>query len=230
VSKALFHPFFTACSVFYFLRKHYNNTLSLSLLNMPQKITQKLILGSSSPFRKGLLSRFNIEFTTDSPDIDETPKPNESPEDYVKRLSLEKAKAVAKKYSNGLIIGSDQCSVLNNVIRGKPGNHENAVLQLTESSGKRVSFLTGLCLYDATDDSYELDLIPIHVDFRELVAAEIESYLRSEKPYACAGSFKSEGLGITLFKRLKGDDPTSLVGLPLIRLSEMLRNKGIFLP
>lgn len=193
---------------------------------------QTLILGSTSPFRKELLKRFNLPFTVDKPEIDETPLENESPEDYVLRLSLEKAQAVAEKTSekNALIISSDQCSVLNGAIRGKPGNHENAVKQLTESSGQRVSFLTGLCLYDTSDDSYQLDLVPFHVDFRELSPQEIESYLRAEEPYFCAGSFKSEGLGTTLFKRLQGDDPTALIGLPLIRLSEMLRNKGHSLP
>ena len=191
---------------------------------------QNLVLGSTSPFRKELLERFSLDFTTDSPDIDETPLNDESAEDYVLRLSLEKAKAVAKRHTNALIIASDQCSILNGVIRGKPGNHENAVQQLTESSGERVSFLTGLCLYDCSDDSYQLDLIPFHVDFRELTQHEIESYLRAEEPYFCAGSFKSEGLGVTLFKSMHGDDPTSLIGLPLIRLSEMLRKKKISLP
>lgn len=190
----------------------------------------RLILGSTSPFRKELLERLNLEFTTDKPEIDETPLENESPEDYVTRLSLEKAQTVAKRHSNSLIISSDQCSVLNGEIRGKPGNHENAVKQLSQSSGQRVSFLTGLCLYDTQDNSYQLDLIPFHVDFRILSPREIESYLLAEEPYSCAGSFKSEGLGITLFKRLEGNDPTALIGLPLIRLSEMLREKGLFLP
>jgi len=189
-----------------------------------------LILGSTSPFRKVLLSRLQLDFKTDAPDIDEAPLKNETPEDYVLRLSLEKAKAVAEKHPNALIIGSDQCSILKGSIRGKPGNHENAVKQLTESSGKRVSFLTGLCLYDSSDNSYQLDLVPFHVIFRILDSNEIESYLRAEKPYHCAGSFKSEGLGVTLFKQMQGDDPTSLVGLPLIRLSEMLREKSIKLP
>lgn len=192
--------------------------------------TKTLVLGSTSPFRKALLERFNLDFIVDSPNIDETPLKDETPEDYVKRLSLEKAQAVAKNHSNALIIGSDQCSILNGIIRGKPGNHGNAVKQLTESSGQRVSFLTGLCLYDTSDNTNQLDLVPFHVDFRTLCAEEIESYLLAEQPYGCAGSFKSEGLGVTLFKRLQGDDPTSLVGLPLIRLSEMLRNQGISLP
>ncbi len=189
-----------------------------------------LVLGSTSPFRKELLERFKLDFEVDSPEIDETPLENETSEDYVLRLSLGKAKVVAARHPNALIISSDQCSILNGVIRGKPGNHENAVQQLTESSGQCVSFLTGLCLYDSSDDSYQLDLVPFHVDFRTLNAKEIESYLRAEEPYFCAGSFKSEGLGVTLFKTMRGDDPTSLIGLPLIRLSEMLRNKNISLP
>ncbi len=191
---------------------------------------RKLILGSTSPFRKDLLQRFHLEFDTDKPEIDETPHANESPEDYVLRLSLEKAKVVAKRHPNALIIGSDQCSILNGIIRGKPGNHQMAVKQLSESSGQRVSFLSGLCLFDSLDNTYQLDLIPFHVDFRDLNKKEIESYLLAEQPYNCAGSFKSEGLGITLFKQLEGSDPTALVGLPLIRLSEMLREKGIALP
>lgn len=193
-------------------------------------MAKKLILGSTSPFRRELLERFQLDFSVDSPEIDEAPFEEESPNDFVLRLSLEKAKAVAQRHPDSLIIASDQCSVLNGVIRGKPGNHENARKQLTESSGKRVSFLTGLCLYDTYDNTYQLDLVPFHVDFRELKEEEIESYLNAEKPYFCAGSFKSEGLGITLFKRMQGDDPTALIGLPLIRLSEMLREKSFKLP
>ncbi|HFC92823.1 MAG TPA: septum formation inhibitor Maf [Leucothrix mucor] len=190
----------------------------------------QLILGSTSPFRKELLQRLSIPFTTDSPDIDETPLEQESPEDYVLRLSLEKARIVASQHLNALIIGSDQCSVLNGTIRGKPDNHENAMQQLRESSGKRVSFLTGLCLFDSKTGQYQLDLIPFYVDFRELTDNEIDAYLKVDQPYGCAGSFKSEGLGISLFKRLHGDDPTALIGLPLIRLSQMLREKGVVIP
>lgn len=198
--------------------------------NQPQASQKTLILGSTSPFRKALLERLNLDFSTDSPDIDETPLTGESPADYVLRLSVEKAKAVSLKYDNALVIASDQCSILDETIRGKPGNHETAIKQLTESSGKRVSFLTGLCLYDCTDNSYQLEMVPFHVDFRRLSATEIESYLQAEKPYGCAGSFKSEGLGITLFKRLEGEDPSALIGLPLIKLSEMLRKKNFLLP
>jgi septum formation protein len=189
-----------------------------------------LILGSTSPFRKELLGRLNLNFIIDSPDINETPLKNESPEGYVLRLSLEKAKTVARRHENALIIASDQCSVLNGEIRGKPGNHKNAVKQLTESSGQRVSFLTGLCLYDTDEDSWQLDMVPFHVDFRCLSRDEIEAYLLADEPYFCAGSFKSEGFGVTLFEKLEGDDPTALIGLPLIRLCSMLRMKGLSLP
>jgi len=195
-----------------------------------KKVPTQIVLGSTSPFRKELLQRLNLDFITDSPDIDETPLKNEPPTDYVVRLALEKAKVVAKRHPGCLIIGSDQCSVLEGNIRGKPHTHENAVKQLTQSSGKKVSFLTGLCLYDSSDDSFQLEMVPFHVNFRTLSTREIESYLRKETPYSCAGSFKSEGLGITLFKSLEGEDPSALIGLPLIKLSEMLRLKEIQLP
>lgn len=195
-----------------------------------KNLSPQIVLGSTSPFRKELLQRLKLSFITDSPDIDETPLSNESPEAYVERLALEKAQAVAARHPNSLIIGSDQCSVLDGEIRGKPHTHENAIKQLSESSGKRVSFLTGLCVYDSKDDTYQLEMVPFHVNFRDLSSDEIESYLLAEEPYSCAGSFKSEGLGITLFESLQGDDPTALIGLPLIRLSQILRNKGIALP
>lgn len=190
----------------------------------------QIVLASTSPFRKELLERLHLDFITDSPDIDETPLADEQAEDYVLRLSLEKAKAVAHKHPNSLIIGSDQCSLLKGEIRGKPHTHENAIKQLMESSEQRVSFLTGLCLYDSKEDSYQLEMIPFHVDFRKLTTKEIEAYLLAEKPYKCAGSFKSEGLGVSLFEKLEGDDPTALIGLPLIKLCKMLRNKNHQLP
>jgi len=190
----------------------------------------KIVLGSTSPFRKELLERLNIDFVTDSPDIDESPLKNESPSDYVQRLAVEKARIVANRHPNSLIIGSDQCSVLNEVIRGKPHTHENAVKQLTESSGQKVSFLTAICLYDSKADNFQLEMVPFYVNFRDLNSREIEAYLLAEKPYSCAGSFKSESLGISLFESLQGDDPTALIGLPLIALSKMLRNKGFAVP
>ena len=195
-----------------------------------QSTQKQLVLGSTSPFRKELLQRLNKPFTTDSPNIDESLRERETPEKYVHRLAIEKAQAVSLKHPNSLIIGSDQCSILDGMIRGKPHTHENAAKQLSESSGKCVSFLTGLCLYDSSNNTYQSEVVSFDVNFRELTPAEIENYLLTEKPYQCAGSFKSEGLGISLFESMQGDDPTSLIGLPLICLTKMLRNSGISIP
>ena len=195
-----------------------------------QQPDQPLILASSSIFRKSLLERLQIKFSIDSPDIDESSLVNESPTDYVSRLSLEKAKTVASRSPGTLIVASDQCSVLDGIIIGKPGDHDTATLQLQASSGNKVSFLTGLCVFDARSGKYQLDVIPFNVYFRDLTPEEINRYLLIEQPYNCAGSFKAEGLGITLFKKLEGDDPTALIGLPLIRLSEMLRYFDLKLP
>lgn len=189
-----------------------------------------LILASSSPFRKSLLERLHLNFRCDAPDIDESQQLGESPESYVKRLSLEKAQAVAVRHPDSLIIASDQCSVLNDVIYGKPIHHDVAIRQLQQSSGQRVSFMTGLCVMDSKSDQVLVDMIPYYVDFRALTLDEIERYLNIEKPYQCAGSFKSEGFGVTLFKGMEGEDPTALIGLPLIRLCEMLRQFGVKLP
>lgn len=188
---------------------------------------RNLILGSTSPYRRELLQRLAISFDTAAPDIDETRYPEESAYAMVERLSLEKAKAVAQQHPDALIIGSDQCSVLHEQVIGKPHTHENAIKQLQNASGETVSFLTGLCLYDSRDGSYQLDVVPFQVDFRDLSDAEIDAYLRKDEPYNCAGSFRSESLGIALFKRMHGDDPSALMGLPLIRLTEMLRQVGI---
>lgn len=186
-------------------------------------MTRRLILGSTSPYRRELMQRLAIPFETAAPDIDETRFDGESALDMVLRLSLQKAQAVAAQYPDALIIGSDQCAVLHEQVIGKPGSHDNAVQQLQNSSGQTVAFLTGLCLYDSLDGSYQLDVVPFAVDFRELTDAEIDAYLRKDQPYNCAGSFRSESLGITLFKRMHGDDPSALMGLPLIRLSQMLK-------
>lgn len=190
-------------------------------------LTRSLILGSTSPYRHELLQRLSVPFTTAAPDIDETRLPAESPADMVKRLSLGKAKAVAATHTDALIIGSDQCAVLREEVMGKPGTHANAVSQLRKASGQTVTFLTGLCLYDSRDNSYQLDIVPFEVDFRTLTETEIENYLLKDQPYNCAGSFRSESLGVTLFKRMRGDDPSALIGLPLIRLSQMLRQAGV---
>ncbi len=189
-----------------------------------------LILGSTSPFRRELLNKLGLDFGVDSPDIDESMHPGEKPEEFVKRLSLEKAKAVASRHNNALIIGSDQVACIGPNILGKPGNRERALAQLTEASGQRISFYTGLCLLNSDSGCSQVICEPFHVHFRDLSQGQIERYLDAEQPYNCAGSFKSEGLGIALFERLEGDDPNSLIGLPLIRLVAMLQQEGISIP
>jgi len=188
---------------------------------------QQLILGSSSPFRAELLSKLGLPFITASPDIDESPIAGESPEQLVIRLSEQKARAIAVKYSNALIIGSDQVAILDGQIIGKPGDHENAVKQLTASSGKTVRFLTGLALYNSQAQKMTSLIEPFEVSFNNLSLKQIDFYLHHEQPYQCAGSFKSEGFGISLFSKLSGDDPNSLIGLPLIKLIQLLAAEGI---
>ena len=183
-----------------------------------------LVLGSTSPFRREILQKLDIPFETAAPDIDESPLENETPQELVKRLAEEKAKAVAKQFPHHLIIGSDQVAVVDNQILGKPGNHENAVKQLQQTSGKTVHFYTGLCLLNSNNNHMQSEVVPFDVVFRKLTNSEIENYLLKEQPYNCAGSFKSEGLGIALFEKLKGDDPNTLIGLPLIVLIRMLSN------
>ncbi len=186
-----------------------------------------LILGSSSPFRAELLAKLMLPFETISPDIDETPLIDETAPQLVLRLATEKARAVADQHPKALIIGSDQVAVCQGNILGKPGDHDTAVKQLQAASGKTVFFLTGLALYNSNTDSMQSVVEPFAVHFRDLNLGQIEGYLRKEQPYQCAGSFKSEGLGISLFEALQGDDPNSLVGLPLIQLITMLENEGI---
>ena len=197
---------------------------------MNSTLQQTLVLASTSPFRKALLQRLDLVFETLSPQVDETALQGEPAETMVKRLSEAKARAGAKQYPNALIIGSDQVAVCDGDVLGKPGNHENARRQLARLAGHRVSFLTGLCLYDASTDTTRLDLVPYHVTFRGLTDQQIERYLRAEQPYNCAGSFKSEGLGISLFESMQGEDPNALIGLPLIRLVSWLNEAGIAVP
>ena len=192
-------------------------------------IRPPLILASTSPFRRELLERLGIQFTTAAPDIDESAHPDEKPSALVRRLSEAKARAIGAT-CKGLIIGSDQVATTGDDILGKPGTHENAVEQLKHLSGKRVCFHTGLCLLNTKTDTADVAVVPFNVQFRQLEDSQIENYLQADKPYNCAGSFKSEGLGITLFERMEGDDPTALIGLPLIKLTTMLRKAGIPLP
>ena len=186
-----------------------------------------IILASTSPFRKAILAKLGIDFTTVPPEVDEQPQAGESPAKLVLRLAIEKASTVAQPLSSGLVIGSDQVVVIDGEILGKPGNHENAVKQLQCASGKTVTFYTGLCLFNAATRQHQSEVVPFKVVFRELTDQQIENYLQAEHPYNCAGSFKSEALGITLFERLEGDDPNTLIGLPLIRLVRMLEAEGV---
>jgi len=188
---------------------------------------EKLILASSSPFRKELLGRLHLPFSTCSPDIDESLRPGENPQDYVQRLAREKAAAVASRHPTAVVIGSDQCALLDGDILGKPGGAENALRQLRRAQGKEVLFLTGLCVTRSTDGFEQVDCIEFRVGFRQRSEEALRHYLEVEQPWGCAGSFKSEGYGITLFRYLRGDDPTALVGLPLIRLTEMLEAAGL---
>lgn len=191
---------------------------------MPQK---QLVLASTSPYRRELLGRLGLSFEVANPETDETPLPGESPTATALRLSEAKARAVAQQYPEALIIGSDQVAVMDGRVFGKPGTHAKAVEQLRTLSGKTVNFYTGLCVLNAKTGEAEVCGVPTLVGFRELGDAEIENYLRREPAYNCAGSAKSEGLGIALLSRIHGDDPNALVGLPLIALCELLRKHGM---
>lgn len=190
----------------------------------------EIILASTSPFRRQLLERLELPFTTRSPDMEEERIEGESASEMVQRLALGKARAVARSLDSGLVIGSDQCAVLGDTILGKPGNREQAFIQLQNSSGKTVVFHTGLCLLNAANGDYQLQDVLYQVRFRRLSEQQIRNYLERERPFNCAGSFKSEALGITLFESIQGEDPTALVGLPLIQLTGMLAAAGIQLP
>jgi septum formation protein len=187
----------------------------------------KLILASSSPYRRELLERLKIPFEVTAPEVDETPHPGETPEKLVERLAIEKAQKIAGKTRGVLVIGSDQVAVYNGNIVGKPHSHDKAVEQLREASGRTVTLYTGLALINADTQRIQREIIPYRVTFRRLTDDQIESYLRKEQPYSCAGSVKSEGLGIALLEKFEGDDPNTLIGLPLIRLVRMLENEGI---
>lgn len=190
-------------------------------------MSRKLVLASTSPYRRELLGRLGLPFEVASPETDETPLPGEAPEATALRLSEAKARAVATAYPDALIIGSDQVAEMNGAIFGKPGTHERAVAQLRQLSGQTVNFFTGLCVLNSRTGVAEVCGVPTLVGFRQLSDGEIENYLRREPAYNCAGSAKSEGLGIALLSRIHGDDPNALVGLPLIALCELLRKQGM---
>lgn len=186
-----------------------------------------LVLGSSSRYRRELLSRLGIAFEIAAPQVDETPKPGESPQALARRLALAKAQEVASRYPHAVVIGSDQVADLDGEPIGKPGTHENAQAQLERMSGRSVVFQTAVSVMCLESGFEQSDLAPVRVRFRTLLPAEIEAYLRAEQPYDCAGSAKSEGLGIALLDAIENDDPTALVGLPLIRTCRMLRAAGV---
>lgn len=189
-----------------------------------------LLLASSSVYRRELLARLQLPFTCSSPDIDESPLAGEPAIELVRRLAQAKAQALAASHPGHLIIGSDQVAVLDGKIIGKPHTFDKAREQLLAASGASVTFLTGLALLNSQSGHCQLDCIPFTVHMRTLDPARVEHYLRAEQPYDCAGSFKAEGLGVSLFQRTEGPDATSLVGLPLIRLVDMLLAEGIQIP
>lgn len=191
--------------------------------------SRPLVLASTSSYRKTLLQRLGLPFETASPGVDETPHPGETARQTSQRLALEKARAVADRHPDALIIGSDQVALLGDEQLGKPLNHDNAVRQLRAMRGQCVVFYTALALLDAHSGQAQTEVAENRVCFRDYSDAEIESYLRREQPYDCAGSAKSEGLGIILISRMEGDDPNALVGLPLIALANMLRNADVAL-
>lgn len=186
-----------------------------------------LVLASGSPYRCALLARLGIPFATATPNTDEAGRPDEPPQALVVRLAEAKARAVAQEHPQALIIGSDQVAYLDDAVIGKPGNREQAIAQLERASGRALVFHTGLCLLDAATGRARTCCEPFRVHFRSLSKAEIRGYVDRERPFDCAGGFKSEGLGIALFDRLEGDDPNALVGLPLIRLVSMLAAEGV---
>lgn len=185
-----------------------------------------LVLASASSYRKELLQRLSIRFSCQSPDIDESALANEAPCDTVERLAREKACALRRAFPEHLIIGCDQIAIHADRLINKPGDHENARLQLQSFAGHSVQFLTALCVLNTFDNKLSSSVVPTEVQFRNLSEHEIERYLAHEQPYDCAGSFKAEGLGIALFEKITSDDPTAIIGLPLIKLCQMLTEHG----
>jgi septum formation protein len=186
-----------------------------------------LILGSSSRYRRELLGRLRLPFDVVAPEVDETPRPGEAPAQLAVRLALAKARAVAQRHPQAIVIGSDQVADLDGEPLGKPGDHERATAQLRRMRGRTVVFQTALAVVCRATAFEQQDLAPVRVVFRDLADAEIEAYLRAEQPYDCAGSARSEGLGIALLEAIHSDDPTALVGLPLIRTCRLLRAAGL---
>ena len=193
-------------------------------------LQRPVVLGSTSRYRRELLERLGLPFTVAAPHTDETPQPGETPRALALRLALAKARAVAQQHPDAVVIGSDQVADLAGQPLGKPGEHARAVQQLRQMRGQTVVFQTAVAVVCAATGFEQVDLAPVEVKFRDLSDAEIERYLRTEQPYDCAGSAKSEGLGIALLDAIHSDDPTALIGLPLIRTCRMLRAAGLVLP
>lgn len=186
-----------------------------------------LILASSSPYRKELLERLQLPFSVEVPDVDETPLPEETPDQTALRLAEAKARKVGSRHADTLVIGCDQVATLDNIQVGKPLTHDNAVKQLRLMRGRVVTFHSALCLFSSASQRMQAEVVRYDVKFRNLSDAQIENYLLKEQPYHCAGSAKSEGLGIALIEWMRGDDPNALIGLPLIALINMLSNEGV---
>ncbi|HXE21559.1 MAG TPA: Maf family nucleotide pyrophosphatase [Rhodoferax sp.] len=193
----------------------------------PAVAPRALVLGSTSRYRRELLQRLQVPFEVAAPQVDETPRPGEAPADLALRLALAKAQAVARRFPHAVVIGSDQVAELAGEPLGKPGNHARATLQLRRMRGQTVVFQTAVAVVCAEAGFSQMELAPVKVQFRDLSDAEIEAYLQAEQPYDCAGSAKSEGLGIALLDAIESDDPTALVGLPLIRTCRMIRAAGV---
>jgi septum formation protein len=190
-------------------------------------LIMKLVLASTSPFRRQLLERLQLPFETDSPQVDETPLVNEDVQQMVIRLAVAKAREVGQRHPDALIIGSDQSAELNGHKLTKPGSYDNAFKQLKQAAGKHIVFHTGLCLLHSDSNRIQTACVDYSVVFRRLTDSQIDTYLRREQPWNCAGSFKSEALGIALFERFEGEDPNALTGLPLIKLVTMLEHEGM---
>ena len=189
-----------------------------------------IVLASTSPYRRELLARLRVEFTVASPGVEETIRDGEAPIVRAERLAIEKAEALAGQFPAGLIIGSDQVATLGDVILDKPGDHRRATEQLRLMSGREVAFYTAVALHDVARAATSVRVVPYWTAFRELSAREIEAYLRADQPYDCAAAAKAESLGIALLEHMRGDDPTALIGLPLIATSQLLRQHGIAIP
>jgi septum formation protein len=190
-------------------------------------IKQTLILASSSQYRRELLQKLQIPFNCVSPKIDEQSLPDEKPFQTASRLAQQKARKVAEEYPHALIIGCDQVATLDGIELGKPLNHKNATKQLQAMRGREVTFYSAICLLNAATNQMQVDVVPYQVKFRPLTDDEIDRYLTKDQPYQCAGSAKSEGLGIALIERMIGEDPNALVGLPLIKLISMLSKENV---